>query len=494
MRKVVVIGLDGLDWPVVSSLLGRMPRISEIASRGWAGEIEAVFPPDSIPSWISIFTGLDPSRHGVLESVDYFRKDAKQFAVDTGAFRGRTFWDRAGAGGARVIVVNPLLAFPPWEVSGVMASGPMFVSGETAVVPPEAASGTEVPPLGGIIDFPDKRELAGFYEKTKAETAAVTEFTARLMETRDWDLVFLTLLTTDRVFHFFWRFFDRDDPTWPGEGEFSDVIPDFHELIDRCVGRLREAAGEDALFVLVSDHGHAMRPPKLFNLNQLLLEAGLLQSRISGPRILSPRYLAGRMKDATLETLHRLDLEDLAYRLAHVLPWTRRLKKSDFMTEPSANIATASSFGGTNPFGGVEISPDRCREAGLAYEDVRDRVIELLRGARDGDGRPYFLWARRREEIYRGEFIARYPDVLYELRPEFGTSWSVHVPLVTVNPRHRKISGGHRKNSVFVTGPLGGLRVREGNLSSVNLCATVLHLLGVEDADDVRARSIIAAP
>lgn len=490
MRKVVVVGLDGLDWLVVRSLMDRMPVTSRLAAKGWAGEIEAVFPPDSIPSWISIFTGLDPSRHGILESVDYFKKDARKFSVDTKAFKGRTFWDRASDAGRKVIVVNPLLAYPPWDVDGLMASGPVFISGSTAVAPDGAAGNIDIPPLGGIVDFPEKKELAAFYEKTKTETLAITEFTARMMETREWDLTFMTLLTTDRVFHFFWRFFDREDPTWPGEGEFSDVIPDFHELIDRCVGRLIEAAGEDAIFILVSDHGHAMRPPLLFNLNQLLLDAGFLESRIKGPKLLSPRYLLDRTKNAALETLHRLDLEDLAYRFAHVFPWTRKLKKSDFMTEPTANLATASSFGGTNPFGGVEISAERCRAESLDYEEVRNRIIDLLLNTMDGDGTPYFLWARRREEIYDGDYIDRYPDILYELRPEFGTSWSVHLPLVTINPRHRKISGGHRKNSVFIAGPLDGMGVREENLRSLNLHATILALLGIEGENNA-SRSII---
>ncbi len=490
MSKVVVVGLDGLDWLVVKSLMDRMPVASSLSRKGWAGEMEAVFPPNSIPSWISIFTGLDPSMHGILESVDYFKKGAKQFSVDTGAFRGRTFWDAASEAGKKVVVVNPLLAFPPWDVDGVMASGPVFISGSTTVAPEGAAGDVEVPPLGGIVDFPEKKELAAFYEKTKKETIAITEFTARLMETKEWDLTFLTLLTTDRIFHFFWRFFDREDPTWPGEGEFSDVIPDFHEVIDRCVGRLIEAAGDDAVFLLISDHGHAMRPPLLFNLNQLLLEAGFLESRIKGPKVFSPRYLLDRTKNAVLEALHKLDLEDLAYRFAHIFPWTRKLKKSDFMTEPTANLATASSFGGTNPFGGVEISQDRCRADSLDYEEVRTRLIDLLLDTKDDEGVPYFLWARRREEVYNGELIDRYPDILYELRPELGTSWSVHLPLVTVNPRHRKISGGHRKNSVFIAGPLDGRSVRKENLLSLNLYDTILSLLGVE-GENTALRSII---
>ena len=113
--------------------------------------MDPVFSPDSIPSWISIFTGLDPSRHGILETIDYFKKDAKEFAVDTGAFRGMTFWDRAGRAGNKVIVVNPLMAFPPWEVNGIMATGPVFISGEAATWPPGLAGSVELPPLGGIV-------------------------------------------------------------------------------------------------------------------------------------------------------------------------------------------------------------------------------------------------------------------------------------------------------------------------------------------------------
>ena len=127
MRRLVVIGIDGMDWLVTKPLISQMPALQKIADAGYAGEMPAIFPPDSIPSWISIFTGMDPSEHGILETIDYFKKDAKEFSVDTGSFRGRTFWDRVSALGKKVIVVNPLMAYPPWKVNGVMASGPVFI-------------------------------------------------------------------------------------------------------------------------------------------------------------------------------------------------------------------------------------------------------------------------------------------------------------------------------------------------------------------------------
>ncbi|MBN2071283.1 MAG: alkaline phosphatase family protein [Candidatus Krumholzibacteriota bacterium] len=493
MSRLVVIGIDGMDWLVTKPLLSRMPNLKKIADEGYSGEMPAIFPPDSIPSWISIFTGMDPSEHGILETIDYFKKDAREFAVDTSAFRGKTFWDKASEHGKKVIVVNPLMAHPPWQVNGVMASGPVFVSGDSSTCPPGISDSIDLPPLGGIVDFPEKNELGEFYEKTKEETWAITDFTARLMETREWDLTFITLLTMDRICHFFWRYYDRDDPTYPGNSIHSDIIPDFHSFIDKCIGRLVEAAGDEASFMIISDHGHAMRPPLLFNLNQLLMENGLLESRISGPKLLSARYHLERAKNLTLETLHRLDLEDLSYRLAHLFPWTRKLKKKDFMTSSSKNIATASGFGGTNPFGGIDISVDRCREESHDYEEVRDRVIRLILDLKDERGNSYFLWARRREELFGGEFLHKYPDILYEMRPEFGTNWSVHLPLVTINPRHRKISGGHRKNSVLIFGPTRGWKVIDSNIRSLNIASSVLAFLTVDmDGPDLYKGSFLA--
>ncbi len=493
MSRMLVIGIDGMDWRVLEPILPGLPHLSRLASSGYGGELEAIFPPDSVPSWVSIFTGLDPSEHGILESIDYFKKDAKRFAVDTAAFRGKTFWDRAGDAGKRVIVVNPLLAYPPWPVRGVMASGPVFISGRTAVEPPDALDRHETPPLGGIVDFPERHELSAFAEKSGAETRRVTDYTARLMRSERWDLAFVTLLTLDRMFHFFWRYQDPGDPTHPRRSRYGDTLRAFHGVLDDCVGELVAAAGPGCVALVLSDHGHGRRATLHFNVNELLMRAGFLRSRVSGPLLLSPRYHVDRAKRIALETLHRLDLEDVSYRVAHLFPWTRKLKKGDFLTERADNLATASEFGGNNPFGGVEISRNRCAAEGRSYETLRDEVISLLLGVRDRSGKEIFLWARRREEIYAGPHLDRFPDVLYEMRPEFGTGWSIHCPLVTLNPRHRKISGGHRPGGVLLVGPLDGWRVRREAVSPLGVADTVLHVLGdgAAGADGTAAKSFL---
>ena len=46
-----------------------------------------------------------------------------------------------------------------------------------------------------------------------------------------------------------------------------------------------------------------------------------------------------------------------------------------------------------------------------------------------------------------------------------------------VNPRHKKISGGHRKNSVLIAGPLNGWKLRRDAVSPLNIKRTVLEVL-----------------
>jgi hypothetical protein len=42
-----------------------------------------------------------------------------------------------------------------------------------------------------------------------------------------------------------------------------------------------------------------------------------------------------------------------------------------------------------------------------------------------------------------------YPDVIFELDPNFSVGRSLFCPIVEKNPRHRIISGGHKKEGVF---------------------------------------------
>jgi predicted AlkP superfamily phosphohydrolase/phosphomutase len=71
MAKLVVIGIDGMDPYVFEKIQAEMPHFSSILKSGCFKHCDSVFPPDSIPAWVTIFTGEYPEKHGWLDNIDY---------------------------------------------------------------------------------------------------------------------------------------------------------------------------------------------------------------------------------------------------------------------------------------------------------------------------------------------------------------------------------------------------------------------------------------
>jgi predicted AlkP superfamily phosphohydrolase/phosphomutase len=120
------------------------------------------------------------------------------------SIRGHTFWDRASIAGKKVCILNPFLAYPAWPVNGVMISGP--IKGPQTSYPPSLVREHEIPELGGIEHFPSKVGLDKILIHSKTTTRELVQFGVSLMKEKEWDLFFISLLTLDRIEHFFWRF------------------------------------------------------------------------------------------------------------------------------------------------------------------------------------------------------------------------------------------------------------------------------------------------
>ena len=176
-NQVVVLGIDGMDFDYVSTILAELPNIRKLSKEGIVTPFKSVFPPDSIPSWITCYTGKDPSEHGILESVNYFAKGDAHGNVDTSAFQGRTFWDVLSNAGHKVCIINPFMAYPVWSVNGLMVNGPVFIDGTIQSSDPALTAGLNMPQsLGGIVDFPSKNSMGEFVEKTFSDTVEQADF------------------------------------------------------------------------------------------------------------------------------------------------------------------------------------------------------------------------------------------------------------------------------------------------------------------------------
>ncbi len=65
--KVILIGVDGLEWRVVLDLVGeeRLPVLTRLMREGSFGRLETLVPTFSPVIWTTVATGKLPKKHGI---------------------------------------------------------------------------------------------------------------------------------------------------------------------------------------------------------------------------------------------------------------------------------------------------------------------------------------------------------------------------------------------------------------------------------------------
>jgi len=491
-QPLIIVGIDGLEPSLVLRWKSELKNFARIIDQEMDFPLKSVFPPDSIPAWASIYTGKNPAKHGVLQYMNYL--SAKEVKIDLTTLIGKTFWDMVGQAGKRVCVVNPFMAYPAWKVNGVMLSGPVFIKGPMLSYPPEIIdSCSSLPILGGIDDFPAKNQLHDFIKKTAENIRLLKTTTLQLFAKEEYDLRFITFLELDRIQHFLWRYHDEQDPTYPGETPYREAIKDFYRLFDIVVGEFYELAQErGAALMVLSDHGHGRRCTNVLNINELLRRAGYLDSK-GGRNNLNPLVLTEKLKTGLLEFVYKHDLEDLLYKITPYIPYRKELKKSSFLINTSRNLAAADpDFGGTNPSGGIRINTKLVQEQNSDYEEIRSKIISELErvGELKEIGANLFKWIKRREEIYTGDKLDLYPDILFELDSEYGANWALHGKLTGVSTTHKKLSGGHKREGALY---MANIRrsVSCAHPSLLQIAPTILDVLNVEADNGFEEESIL---
>ncbi|HEX3044314.1 MAG TPA: alkaline phosphatase family protein [Bacillota bacterium] len=443
MKKTVVILVDGLDPEVLQSNLAQLPHIGELIDQGEFCRMNSVFPPDSIPAWTTIYTGLNPGEHGIFESFDYLQLKQQNISYDSNVIRGNTFWDKISRQGYKVGIFNPFLAYPSWEVNGFMLCGPIFESGTASSNRPDLLAKHSIPSLGAVVDIPNRSVLKEFLADTMELTRRQNELALQLFREEKCDFFFYGSLTLDRIKHFYWKFTDPTDPKYPGPNPYQAVVLDIYREIDRLIGELRQLAGDEYCLILMSDHGHQRRVTKTFNLNEWLRRNGYIQGKRDF------KALVEMAKNSALDLFDKLDITEVALRQAKKIPGAKQLKSSDFVLKKDRKIYVPR-FAGMNPYGGIVIHQEKFNAG--EYRTLVAELITKLTEVRDPKTKERIVeWAGEREAIYKGRNIDKFPQVVFKLNDDYGVNRSLFTRGITgINPFHSNLSGGHRKYGTFI--------------------------------------------
>ncbi len=483
MVRVVVIGIDGLDADLLRVYGPSLQNLRLLMLESPYLELQSCFPPDPAPSWASIYTGRNPAQHGMLSipSILAMQHSSEQAGSSSwGIPEGETFWERASRAGKRVCIVNPLFADDAISLNGENGgnggNGGNAGNGDVHTLPAwdskEDGSGK-------------KRHLTRFCQSQHTITEQLTATGLELLRSEPWDIFFIQFHALDAIQHLLWRYSDPGDPAYPGKNEHSGRIRDCYALFDSVIGRFRAEMGHNCILLIVSGYGHGRGCLHCLNLNEWLRAEGLLVARplhTRLTRLFHDRFLNIRVRQRSIALLThqhtRSTHKSGSFSHEHSISQQYIARHID----QRATLAQVAMISHSSAFGGIALNRTAIqgRRSTSNYEQVRNSIVQRLLHLRL-HGRPVVYWAKAREEVYAGQYSDRFPDILFELRNEYGVSPAVHVPLTTNNPLHSVVSGTHRMQGVLLLGNLpASMRIREmGNEPTVmDVAPTILALLG----------------
>src|SRR6266536_2040485 len=271
---------------------------------------------------------------------------------------------------------------------------------------------------------------------------------------------FLLYDTPDRVQHMLWRFRDREHPGFEPDldREYSTQIEQHYARCDKLLGPVIEKTDENALLIVLSDHGfNTFR--RTFDSNTWLWQNQLLA-----------------LKDG------RPPSEEMREGLTEV-DWSR-------------TYAYATGLGGIYlNFKGRE--REGILEEGSEADRVRNAIQSGMPQAIDSAKNcPTIRSVLKREEIYSGPYAASAPDLLVNFRSGYRVSWQSAVGGFAnslIEDNMRRWSGDHIVDPEAVPGilfmnqnphPVAKDATRVGHPNGqfpniIDLAPTILNYLGV---------------
>jgi predicted AlkP superfamily phosphohydrolase/phosphomutase len=148
VRRVVILGLDGLDYGLTRKMLdeGKLPHLASLREQGCFKPLGSTLPPISPVAWSSFQTGVNPGKHNIfdfltpdprtyqpkLSSVEIrpprrsLRLGQYQFPLGRADVRllrkSKPFWNILSEYGVFNCVIRVPITFPPEKLRGVQLS------------------------------------------------------------------------------------------------------------------------------------------------------------------------------------------------------------------------------------------------------------------------------------------------------------------------------------------------------------------------------------
>jgi predicted AlkP superfamily phosphohydrolase/phosphomutase len=424
--RTVVVGFDALDFRYLDEFESSLPNFSALRSDGVEAPLESTFPPWTASAWPSMYTGTDPSHHGVFgffhHTTNYPSEDE---LVSRNHVESPAIWNYLSALDEPAVALNVPVTHPAEPIEGVLVPG--YLAHESDGGYPSGVRDELSEAVGEQYRIYSASETGDDGAEKRTDFLDLLEMRGRaaeyLLDSYDWRVAIVQFQKTDTAFHAF------DD---------RDTFRRIYERADEALGRVLDAAG-DANVVVCSDHGMGRTDGYTVYVNEILRNAGFVETTTKSdqPSLETEKpmltgktdgdvddgtALAERVAGAATTVLDQFGLTPGdAYAMA------QRAGVGDLLTKfvtidavsvasegvdwanstaycRSAELGVRVNLAGREPEGVV--APDE-------YEEVRDALVRTFSSLTTPDGDPVFEWVARREEVYDGPYTEHACDVLF---------------------------------------------------------------------------------
>lgn len=493
MKKLVVIGIDGMDFKSLNVLIESniMPTTGKLLKEGCFAEGKVDVNPVTAPLWVSFATGKNSGKHGIYDFIMPDKSLGSPRTFRPTNIKATPFYQKLSDAAYKCILVNLPGAYPPIS-KGIFLSD--FTSpSEDVVYPKELAE--ELPILKTYRVIPDAViTKPGDYVKGIMDVEERRfECAKELFEKKNWDFFFILFSGTDWAQH---AVYDKLMKIKSGK-KLSKEEKFGIQLLKNIDGYIKWfVENNKGNTLILSDHGFKTYKG-LFYTNTWLKEEGYLKHKTeSMEKTVAPneieaeamKQLSGKLRIKiptfifNFITSHRTLFKPLFLFYIRfeetILNWLP-IKFTQKHIPDIKNSKACSIIYREIYINDKERYPDGLVEKD-EYEKLREEIIAKLKAlTHPKTKKPLFKDVIKKEDAYHGAQLRYCGDIII-IPDEYDAT--ARMPPLTLDTTP---TNNHSQSSIFIA---VGPDTKKGKISQIKIydfAPTILHMFGLPVLKDM---------
>lgn len=490
--KIVIIGLDGVSWDILIPLIqkGALPAFAELMRRGAYGTLISPPPCRSATGIATFYTGKNSCKWGLFDFPSF---EPDVISYEKVRKKSQSFWDILGEKGYKSAIMNLPGTFPPSPVEGVMISGFSISEDQEYTYPKDFKE--------KVRGFHSEREIflkliQGTIRigRTKEKSKELIDFYIKNVKKR-YGLIKNIIKSDEFDFSMFW--IDESDAVCHEAWGNEELLLYFFKEIDNILKDIAEN-NLDSNIIIMSDHGFGPSPTHEFFPKTWLKNEGYL--KMNGNRF--QQWLIQKMNTIVIERPYPYrywHLERIYSLYNKIKKWSKRTaagpKKQNWRAarggraeSRAIGIDWAKTVATNQDFWGIRIIRENLERD---YDGLRGEIIKKMRDLKDEGGEKIIKNVWKREEMFSGPDIQRFPDIVYLPVSKFEPTGFLPFCIAKKKTRTPSFPGDHltANRAIFIAaGPNINQAGEIEDIEMADIAPTVLGQFNVAAPEDMDGR------